>query len=149
VASDGPDERDELGQHGQVEAATRALRSLDYQYGGGFCRDAVVAQLSWASRSSWPRSPRRSPVPSSPSQSSAPAKRGPTRWPAHTHQFRKLIGRAREEFTLAGGHEAKDWFWLFTKDDPVYAMLAQRVDLSHETFANPALHRVISSSTTT
>jgi tetratricopeptide (TPR) repeat protein len=31
----------------QVEAATRALRSLDYQYGGGFCRDAVVAQLSW------------------------------------------------------------------------------------------------------
>jgi transcriptional regulator with XRE-family HTH domain len=32
----------------QVVAATRALRSLDYQYGGGFCRDAVVAQLSWA-----------------------------------------------------------------------------------------------------
>src|ERR1700716_916582 len=31
----------------QVEAATKALRSLDYQYGGGFCRDAVVAQLSW------------------------------------------------------------------------------------------------------
>jgi len=31
----------------QVEAATRALRSLDYQYGGGFCRDAVVAQLTW------------------------------------------------------------------------------------------------------
>ena len=31
----------------QIEAATRALRSLDYQYGGGFCRDAVVAQLSW------------------------------------------------------------------------------------------------------
>jgi transcriptional regulator with XRE-family HTH domain len=31
----------------QVEAATRALRSLDYQYGGGACRDAVVAQLSW------------------------------------------------------------------------------------------------------
>jgi transcriptional regulator with XRE-family HTH domain len=30
----------------QVEAATRALRSLDHQYGGGFCRDAVVAQLS-------------------------------------------------------------------------------------------------------
>ncbi|GAA1967112.1 helix-turn-helix transcriptional regulator [Amycolatopsis minnesotensis] len=30
-----------------VEAATRALRALDYQYGGGFCRDAVVAQLSW------------------------------------------------------------------------------------------------------
>jgi transcriptional regulator with XRE-family HTH domain/tetratricopeptide (TPR) repeat protein len=31
----------------QVEAATRALRALDYQYGGGFCRDAVVAQLGW------------------------------------------------------------------------------------------------------
>src|SRR5919198_680226 len=31
----------------QVEAATRALRALDYQYGGGACRDAVVAQLSW------------------------------------------------------------------------------------------------------
>jgi tetratricopeptide (TPR) repeat protein/transcriptional regulator with XRE-family HTH domain len=31
----------------QVEAATKALRALDYQYGGGFCRDAVVAQLSW------------------------------------------------------------------------------------------------------
>lgn len=31
----------------QVEAATRALRSLDYQYGGGSCRDAVIAQLSW------------------------------------------------------------------------------------------------------
>jgi transcriptional regulator with XRE-family HTH domain len=31
----------------QVEAATRALRALDYQYGGGSCRDAVVAQLSW------------------------------------------------------------------------------------------------------
>lgn len=31
----------------QIEAATRALRSLDYQYGGGFCRDAVIAQLSW------------------------------------------------------------------------------------------------------
>ncbi|RZQ62219.1 helix-turn-helix transcriptional regulator [Amycolatopsis suaedae] len=31
----------------QMEAATRALRALDYQYGGGFCRDAVVAQLSW------------------------------------------------------------------------------------------------------
>lgn len=34
----------------QVEAATRALRALDYQYGGGACRDAVVAQLSWGQR---------------------------------------------------------------------------------------------------
>jgi transcriptional regulator with XRE-family HTH domain len=31
----------------QVEAATRALRSLDYQYGGGFCRDAAAAQTLW------------------------------------------------------------------------------------------------------
>ncbi|MGH4005688.1 MAG: helix-turn-helix domain-containing protein, partial [Pseudonocardiaceae bacterium] len=34
----------------QVEAATRAMRTLDYQFGGGACRDAVVAQLSWAQR---------------------------------------------------------------------------------------------------
>ena len=34
----------------QVEAATRAMRVLDYQFGGGACRDAVVAQLSWAQR---------------------------------------------------------------------------------------------------
>jgi tetratricopeptide (TPR) repeat protein len=34
----------------QVEAATRAMRALDYQFGGGACRDAVIAQLSWAQR---------------------------------------------------------------------------------------------------
>jgi tetratricopeptide (TPR) repeat protein len=34
----------------QIEAATRAMRALDYQFGGGSCRDAVVAQLSWAQR---------------------------------------------------------------------------------------------------
>jgi hypothetical protein len=34
----------------RVEAATRAIRALDYQFGGGECRDAVVAQLSWAQR---------------------------------------------------------------------------------------------------
>jgi len=34
----------------QVEATTRAMRTLDYQYGGGTCRDAVVAQLSWSQR---------------------------------------------------------------------------------------------------
>ncbi|HET9254882.1 MAG TPA: transcriptional regulator, partial [Pseudonocardiaceae bacterium] len=34
----------------QVEAATRAMRALDYRFGGGACRDAVVAQLSWAQR---------------------------------------------------------------------------------------------------
>lgn len=34
----------------QVEAATRAMRAVDYQFGGGACRDAVVTQLSWAQR---------------------------------------------------------------------------------------------------
>jgi len=34
----------------QVEATTRAMRALDHQFGGGTCRDAVVAQLSWAQR---------------------------------------------------------------------------------------------------
>ncbi|MGH3826220.1 MAG: helix-turn-helix domain-containing protein [Pseudonocardiaceae bacterium] len=34
----------------QVEATTRALLALDYEFGGGNCRDAVVAQLSWAQR---------------------------------------------------------------------------------------------------
>lgn len=34
----------------QVEAATRAMKALDNQFGGGMCRDAVVAQLSWAQR---------------------------------------------------------------------------------------------------
>jgi transcriptional regulator with XRE-family HTH domain/tetratricopeptide (TPR) repeat protein len=34
----------------QIEAATRAMRALDYRFGGGTCRDAVVAQLSWAQR---------------------------------------------------------------------------------------------------
>jgi transcriptional regulator with XRE-family HTH domain len=31
----------------QVEAATRSLRSLGYQYENRFCQDAVAAQLSW------------------------------------------------------------------------------------------------------
>ena len=34
----------------QVEAATKAVRAVDYQFGGGACRDAVIAQLSWAQR---------------------------------------------------------------------------------------------------
>ncbi|MCA1694643.1 MAG: transcriptional regulator, partial [Actinobacteria bacterium] len=34
----------------RVEAATRAVRAVDYRSGGGACRDAVVAQLSWAQR---------------------------------------------------------------------------------------------------
>ncbi|MEU8197707.1 helix-turn-helix transcriptional regulator [Microbispora amethystogenes] len=34
----------------QVESVTRALRALDYQQGGGVCRDAVVAQLAWSQR---------------------------------------------------------------------------------------------------
>src|SRR3954462_15714225 len=32
----------------RLEAATGVFRALDYQYGGGSCRDAVHAQLSWA-----------------------------------------------------------------------------------------------------
>ena len=31
----------------RLEAATGVFRALDYQYGGGSCRDAVHAQLSW------------------------------------------------------------------------------------------------------
>lgn len=34
----------------QVETVTRTLRALDYQHGGGACRDAVVAQLTWSQR---------------------------------------------------------------------------------------------------
>ncbi|MEV6984795.1 helix-turn-helix transcriptional regulator [Sphaerisporangium sp. NPDC051017] len=34
----------------QVESVTQALRVLDYRYGGGVCRDAVVAQLAWSQR---------------------------------------------------------------------------------------------------
>ncbi|RCG33209.1 XRE family transcriptional regulator [Sphaerisporangium album] len=34
----------------QVESVTSALRTLDYRYGGGVCRDAVVAQLAWSQR---------------------------------------------------------------------------------------------------
>jgi transcriptional regulator with XRE-family HTH domain len=34
----------------QVETVTRTLRALDYQYGGGVCRDAVLAQLLWSQR---------------------------------------------------------------------------------------------------
>lgn len=32
----------------QLEAQTRSLRSVDYQYGGGACRDAVVVRIYWA-----------------------------------------------------------------------------------------------------
>ncbi|GAA1260514.1 helix-turn-helix transcriptional regulator [Sphaerisporangium rubeum] len=32
----------------QVETVTETLRALDYRYGGGTCRDAVVAQLAWS-----------------------------------------------------------------------------------------------------
>jgi transcriptional regulator with XRE-family HTH domain len=32
----------------QVETVTQSLRALDYRYGGGVCRDAVVAQLAWS-----------------------------------------------------------------------------------------------------
>ncbi|ANZ35191.1 hypothetical protein BBK82_03020 [Lentzea guizhouensis] len=32
----------------QLEAQTRSLRSVDYQFGGGTCRDAVVVRIYWA-----------------------------------------------------------------------------------------------------
>ncbi|MFI6451281.1 helix-turn-helix domain-containing protein [Streptosporangium amethystogenes] len=34
----------------QIETVTRTLRALDYRHGGGVCRDAVVAQLTWSQR---------------------------------------------------------------------------------------------------
>jgi tetratricopeptide (TPR) repeat protein len=34
----------------RIEATTRDLRVVDYQYGGGACYDAVVAFLSWSQR---------------------------------------------------------------------------------------------------
>ena len=32
----------------QLESQTHSLRSVDYQYGGGACRDAVVVRIYWA-----------------------------------------------------------------------------------------------------
>jgi transcriptional regulator with XRE-family HTH domain len=32
----------------RLETTTRQLRALDYEYGGGACRDAVLAQVAWA-----------------------------------------------------------------------------------------------------
>lgn len=34
----------------QLESITGVMRALDYRYGGGACRDAVVAQVAWAQR---------------------------------------------------------------------------------------------------
>ncbi|MDQ1287607.1 MAG: helix-turn-helix protein [Actinomycetota bacterium] len=34
----------------QIEHVTAGLRALDYQFGGGTCRDAVVAQTRWVTR---------------------------------------------------------------------------------------------------
>jgi hypothetical protein len=34
----------------RIEDTTRALRALDYQYGGGVCQDAVVGYLPWGVR---------------------------------------------------------------------------------------------------
>jgi len=34
----------------QVQTTTRALRAVDYQYGGGAAREATLAHLAWASR---------------------------------------------------------------------------------------------------
>jgi transcriptional regulator with XRE-family HTH domain/tetratricopeptide (TPR) repeat protein len=33
----------------QIEAVTAALRAMDYQYGGGTCREAILAQARWVS----------------------------------------------------------------------------------------------------
>lgn len=32
----------------QLESQTHSLRSVDYQYGGGACRDAVIVRIYWA-----------------------------------------------------------------------------------------------------
>lgn len=32
----------------QLESQTRSLRSVDYQHGGGACRDAVIVRIYWA-----------------------------------------------------------------------------------------------------
>jgi len=34
----------------QIEQVTAGLRALDYQYGGGACRDAVLAQTRWVTK---------------------------------------------------------------------------------------------------
>jgi tetratricopeptide (TPR) repeat protein len=34
----------------QIEKVTAGLRALDYQYGGGTCRDAVLAQTRWVAK---------------------------------------------------------------------------------------------------
>lgn len=34
----------------QINEATASLRALDYRHGGGACRDATLAQLSWSAR---------------------------------------------------------------------------------------------------
>lgn len=34
----------------QIEQVTAGLRALDYRYGGGACRDAVIAQTRWVGR---------------------------------------------------------------------------------------------------
>jgi transcriptional regulator with XRE-family HTH domain len=41
-----------LGRHDveQVEAVTASLRAMDYRYGGGACRDAVLAQARWVTK---------------------------------------------------------------------------------------------------
>jgi transcriptional regulator with XRE-family HTH domain len=41
-------ERVGLADVRQIEAVTGALRAIDYQHGGGACRDAVAAQARWS-----------------------------------------------------------------------------------------------------
>jgi tetratricopeptide (TPR) repeat protein len=40
-------DRPEAIDVGQLEACTKALRGVDYQRGGGMCRDAVIVQIRW------------------------------------------------------------------------------------------------------
>ena len=39
-----------MGDVDQVRQATAALRALDYRHGGGSCREAAIAQLTWSGR---------------------------------------------------------------------------------------------------
>jgi hypothetical protein len=40
-------DRSGLNDVEQLEAQTKALRGVDYQYGGGMCRDAVLVRIHW------------------------------------------------------------------------------------------------------
>lgn len=48
VAWSAPPERVGAADVKRLETTTAQLRALDYEYGGGACRDAVLAQVGWA-----------------------------------------------------------------------------------------------------